>query len=519
LVAQLDVNGNFLTAANVGDFGRDQGQTISIDNNGGVYTAGEFTGQSVDFNPNIGVEILNSLNGRIFLLKLSSPVINNNAIAITDTNFEQYLIDANIDSDTVINGQILKSDIENVIELLINDKNISDLTGIEGFINLKELFATNNQINSIDLSNNLLLEKLFIANNQLSTIDVSKNINLKNIDVGENQLTEIDVHLLLELESLSIYKNQLTEINLFSNRKLIAFLANENKLKSLDFRINKDLNWIDLEDNSLEHLNLKNGTNTLILDSFFDVTNNPNLTCIEVDDVAFSETNWTQKDTSANFSLDCAPANDFCTDAIPLIIGQEIPGDINSGNISSFTDCVDGNVIADVWYKIAVPTTGELSLQGNSDNGTVKFALYDSCSSNSTAVCGETISLSNQTVGEEYYVRVWIESNTSSKTTNVNNAFGEFTLITTNSSEVLSTNNISYQNDKLLVHPNPASNFIKISSNKIINSIEIFSALGKQVLKKTSKELNNKSIDVSNLSPGIYLLKINNKQFKKIIIN
>jgi hypothetical protein len=37
--------------------------------------------------------------------------------AIPDQNFEQALIDMNIDIDGVINGQVLTSDIDDVIEL------------------------------------------------------------------------------------------------------------------------------------------------------------------------------------------------------------------------------------------------------------------------------------------------------------------------------------------------------------------------------------------------------------------
>ena len=37
----------------------------------------------------------------------------------------------------------------------------------------------------------------------------------------------------------------------------------------------------------------------------FDALDNPNLSCIEVDDVNYSTTNWTNIDSWANFSTDC----------------------------------------------------------------------------------------------------------------------------------------------------------------------------------------------------------------------
>jgi len=63
--------------------------------------------------------------------------------AIPDEVFEQALIDLGIDSDGTINGQVLTSDIENVVELdfesVFFTDYITDLTGIEDFTALEIL--------------------------------------------------------------------------------------------------------------------------------------------------------------------------------------------------------------------------------------------------------------------------------------------------------------------------------------------------------------------------------------------
>lgn len=57
------------------------------------------------------------------------------------------------------------------------------------------------------------------------------------------------------------------------------------------------------------------------------------------------------------------------------------------------------------------------------------------------------------------------------------------------------------------VFPNPASNTITIELNNSVNTeIELVNTLGQTVLTKTSK--NNSNIDISNLDPGMYLVKI-----------
>lgn len=56
--------------------------------------------------------------------------------SISDQNFEQSLINLNIDSDGIVNGQVLTADIENIIELNFTNLfpgQITDFTGIQDF--------------------------------------------------------------------------------------------------------------------------------------------------------------------------------------------------------------------------------------------------------------------------------------------------------------------------------------------------------------------------------------------------
>lgn len=58
---------------------------------------------------------------------------------IPDANFEMFLIEENIDTDGIVNGQILTQDVLTVTNLNIHSLNapytyIEDLTGIEAFV-------------------------------------------------------------------------------------------------------------------------------------------------------------------------------------------------------------------------------------------------------------------------------------------------------------------------------------------------------------------------------------------------
>ena len=61
------------------------------------------------------------------------------------------------------------------------------------------------------------------------------------------------------------------------------------------------------------------------------------------------------------------------------------------------------------------------------------------------------------------------------------------------------------------IFPNPASNFIKIKGIEDandVNSIEVFSIIGKEVLRKEISSLNDLQVDIQNLDHGVYLVKL-----------
>ena len=73
---------------------------------------------------------------------------------------------------------------------------------------------------------------------------------------------------------------------------------------------------------------------------------------------------------------------------------------------------------------------------------------------------------------------------------------------------------------KVKLFPNPAKDYITVLTNNVqISSVEMYSVLGKKVL--STKTLINNRLNVSNLSNGIYFMKINAESgstTKKIII-
>ena len=101
---------------------------------------------------------------------------------IHDDNFEQALI--NLGYDNVLDDSVLTANIYPVTVLNVSAQNISDLTGIEDFMNMDAFNFGGNLITSIDLSNNIKLDSIIgVQNMSLDTIDLSNNTLLRYVNL------------------------------------------------------------------------------------------------------------------------------------------------------------------------------------------------------------------------------------------------------------------------------------------------------------------------------------------------
>jgi Leucine-rich repeat (LRR) protein len=256
--------------------------------------------------------------------------------SIPDPVFEQVLIDLGYDTG-VPDGTVLTSNISVVDSLNLSDILVTDLTGIEDFDSLRYLNCSSNTLSglltNLDVSNNTSLTYLECYGNQLTSLDVSNNTSLTYLECNSNSLTSLDVSN-TDLTYLSCYGNQLTSLDVSNNTSLTYLdcdfnsltsldvsnntsltdlLCSYNQLTSLDVSNNTNLIHFNCSSNLLECLNIKNGNNSII--TLFDCTDNPNLSCIEVDNETYSIQNWTDIDSQQYFSSSC---NNSCSSVLGL---------------------------------------------------------------------------------------------------------------------------------------------------------------------------------------------------------
>ena len=223
---------------------------------------------------------------------------------VPDDNFEAFLENFSMGNGVPNDDYVTTANINGVTNLNINNQSISDLTGIQDFTALVYFTCDNNQLTSVDVTQNSLLDTLSCNDNQLTSLDLSLNLALTDLRCNNNLFTSIDVSQNIALINLECIFNQLTSLDVTQNIELTDLWCYENQLTSLDLSQNTALAGLICRDNSLMCLNVKNGNNSNVI--FFNASDNPNLTCIEVDDVFWSNTNWTYIDAQTSFSMSCA---------------------------------------------------------------------------------------------------------------------------------------------------------------------------------------------------------------------
>ena len=105
-------------------------------------------------------------------------------VNIPDANFKAALINSGVDLNS--DGNIQVSEAEAKTSLDVSSESIASLIGIEAFINLIYLDCADNQLTTLDVSNDTALTTLDCISNQLTTLDVSMNTALTELRCDNN---------------------------------------------------------------------------------------------------------------------------------------------------------------------------------------------------------------------------------------------------------------------------------------------------------------------------------------------
>lgn len=254
----------------------------------------------------------------LFTLLITCFLSQAQTITIPDNAFRNALINDNVvdtnndfipdsDADLNNNGLIELSEALSVTYLnlyffsLSSTQKIQNLEGIQYFENLEWLDIEFNDISNIDILNqNQNLYWLDADSNSISSFNFSANNNLEYLFLYDNNLTELDVSQISNLVRLSC------------------------------------------QSNNLNYLNIQNGNNTNIVELV--ATQNPNLMCIQVDDVSYASSQTCNQSADTGFCVDAnASFNTFCNLSVE---------DFETTKIKVYPNPTESKLIIESFYSI-----------------------------------------------------------------------------------------------------------------------------------------------------------------------
>jgi Leucine-rich repeat (LRR) protein len=431
---------------------------------------------------------------------------------------------------------------------------------------LKTLFCEANQIAILDVFSNPALEFLACSFNQITALDVSSNPLLQNLATGNNQLSVLDLSSNLALTSLSCDNNMLTVLDASINTGLTFLGIQQNSITTLDVSTNSSLVQLYCSYNQLTNLNIANGNNTGL--TVFNSTGNPALTCIyaDVSIPANGLSNWV-KDSQHLFNGDCftvwtVQTNPTTTTALLAVSGLDADnnGQISLAEAAAYTGTLDlsGTGISNVEGLQAFTGITTLDVSGNGitdlsplTNSTFT-AIAKTTGKTKTIAKTTVMSLEKLVVNNNSFNVIDLNSLTKLKEVNISNNPNLITVSIKNGNNAKITafdatntpgltcilvddkeasylltwikdtkslfvadeadcraKTLSVENGvldtQITIYPNPVGGFLRldISTNIQLQKIKVYSIAGKLI-----KETTESTIDFSNVSKGVYLLKV-----------
>ena len=181
--------------------------------------------------------------------------------------------------DTDGNDYLSEYEISRVINVVCEGKKINSIKGIEYFTAVQGLWCKDNNIKSMDLSENKDLHGVWCSGNPLTSLDFSGNPELEWVYCFDCKLKSLDFSNNPKMAYLECNTNkELSKLVLSNNDKLEHLMCGTCALTELDLSANPNLTHLDAFRNKMTKLNISKNTKLKRL----DIWDNPQLGNVSV---------------------------------------------------------------------------------------------------------------------------------------------------------------------------------------------------------------------------------------------
>ncbi|WP_304681311.1 leucine-rich repeat domain-containing protein [uncultured Clostridium sp.] len=212
-----------------------------------------------------------------------------------DEEFRKFIVDFDTDRDNALS----ETEIGSVDSIDVSKTAVSNLAGIEHFVNLETLICTGRPITSLDVSSNTKLKTLNCYNTKLASLNIGNNSNLTTININDTIIlndyiiTTPEFNIKNELDIMDI--NNVTvdsPLNLDKTTGVVSNYGSEINYKyncgtskngQLDLNVKVNVNIIEINETNVPDAEFRRYIKNEIA---FDLK----LTQKEIDDVTEIET-------------------------------------------------------------------------------------------------------------------------------------------------------------------------------------------------------------------------------------
>jgi Leucine-rich repeat (LRR) protein len=416
-------------------------------------------------------------------------------VDIPDPNFKNALVntpcvifgppgdcgDVNVSVDINGDGEVQVIEAEAVDLLCIGFQDIESLEGIEAFVNLERLYVYNNNLTSIDVSNNQLLRILDCSSNNLSSIN--SNANLESLNVSYNDLLELYISGNTNLMYLGCKNNQLTSIDISNNANLTSLNIGYNELTEIDLSQHPNFKGLTIEYNNLTNI---------------DVSQNPMLSYLDIKNNELNQIDISQNPLLEFLFVNNNNLNDIDVSQNPLLERLYLGGN----NISSFD--VSNNVLLETLsFSNSTLITGNIDLSNHSVLWSLKCE--------NTSISG--LNLKNGTSVLPNQLEAYNNPNLFcidvDDPENIGNDWEVDEQVYLSEDCLLGLE--EHLPEKLMLTPNPVKDSLTFSTNIEIHSVKIYNLQGKILYQKQQPSY---TINLNGIEKGVLFIQFVTEQGK-----